>query len=158
MSKLRILAVTEGKEAWLNIATEVYSKKLKHFCDFEMVAIKPYKEARSQVSEKIVKESESILKKIDTKDVVFLCDLRGKQLSSLQLSQQLEKATVAHSSKPLVFVIGGAYGVDEGLLARAQYKIKFSEMTLNHHVAMVLLLEQLYRAFTIQKKIPYHNE
>ena len=67
MSKLRIVAVTEGKEAWLTEAMGLYKKKLKHFCEFEIVAIKPYKEARSQVSEKVSKESESILKKIARK-------------------------------------------------------------------------------------------
>ena len=101
--------------------------------------------------------SKLILKKIDTKDVVFLCDLRGQQCSSEAFSTKIEKSVVSFSNRPLVFVIGGAYGVDERLITRAEYKIKFSEMTLNHHVALVLLLEQLYRAFTIQKNIPYHN-
>lgn len=157
MSKVRIVAVTEGKEAWLTVAIDLYKKKLKHFCDFELIAVKPHKEARSQISEKITKESENILKKIEEKDVVFLCDLRGKQFTSEGFSQLIERSFVSFSNRPLVFVIGGAYGVDDCLLKRADFKIKFSEMTLNHHVAMVLLLEQIYRAFTIQKNIPYHN-
>ena len=59
---------------------------------------------------------------------------------------------------PKCFVIGGAFGADDALKSRAQFTLKLSDMTLNHHVALVSLLEQIYRAHTIIKNLPYHNE
>lgn len=157
MPQLKVLAVGELKEKWLTSFLETYTKKLKHFADLEMIAIKPYKEARDQVEDKLKKESESLLKQISTSDFVVLCDLRGKALSSPQLAEQFEKIFSHSGKKRLVFIIGGAFGVGEAVFQRADLKIKLSEMTMNHHVALAMLLEQIYRAFTIREGIPYHN-
>jgi 23S rRNA (pseudouridine1915-N3)-methyltransferase len=158
MAQIRVLAVGENKEKWLVSFLETYSKKLKHFCDFDIVAIKPYKEARNQIEDKLKKESESILKQINDSDYLILCDLRGKALTSPQLATQLEKAFSHSGKKRYVFLIGGAFGVGDEVLKRADLKLKLSEMTMNHHVALAMLCEQIYRAFTIRENLPYHNE
>jgi len=157
MASIKIIAVSEGKEEWLRAALEVYESKLKHFCKFEIVHVKPYKEARAAVQEKVKKESAAVLSKLTDKDHVILCEVKGKAFTSEGFAQQLEKNLTNYPNKTLTFIIGGAYGAGEELLSRAQEKLKLSEMTMNHYVAEVVLLEQIYRAYTIIKGIPYHN-
>lgn len=158
MPRIRIIAVTESKEKWLQIACDLYQEKIEHFCKCELVAIKPYKEARAAGQEKIKKETEAILKKIEDRDHVVLCDLLGKELTSLQFAKKMEKTLDSLGSRNIVFVIGGAYGVGDELRQRSQERIKLSQMTMNHYVAHTMLMEQIYRAFTIIKGLPYHNE
>lgn len=158
MARLRVLAVTENKEAWVQSATRLYEEKISHYCKLEIVAIKPYKEARANVQEKIKKETDALLKKIDERDHIILCDLKGKELTSLQFSEKLQKTIEAVGSRNITFVIGGAYGVGDELRKISPDRIKLSQMTMNHYVAHTMLLEQIYRAFTIIKNIPYHNE
>lgn len=158
MPQIRILTITENKEPWLLEAQKIYLKKINHFENFEITTVKPYREARAQGSEKMDRESESLLKKIDEKDYVILCDLEGKESSSTEFAQKIEHLLNHFSGRRWTFVIGGAYGVQQSVRDRADLRIKLSKMTMNHHVAQLFLLEQIYRAFTILKKIPYHNE
>ncbi len=158
MAQMQLLVVSDDKENWLALAQQIYEKKLNHFIKFEVVAIKPYREAREKVEEKIERETERILKKIDDKDYVILCDVEGKAMTSIEFSKKLSKLQEHFSSRRCTFIIGGAYGVSEAIKKRANDKISLSKMTMNHHVAQLFLLEQIYRAFTILKGIPYHNE
>jgi 23S rRNA (pseudouridine1915-N3)-methyltransferase len=158
VAQMQLLVVSEDKENWLALAQQIYEKKLNHFIKFEVVAIKPYREAREKVEEKIEREAERLLKKIDDKDYVILCDVGGKSITSLEFSQKILKLQEHFSSRRLTFIIGGAYGVSAEIQKRANEKISLSKMTMNHHVAQLFLLEQIYRAFTILKGIPYHNE
>ncbi len=158
MPQIRLLVVSDNKEEWLRSAQSLYVKKINHFENFEIVALKPYRQARAQTQEKIERESEQILKKIEHKDYVILADLDGKETSSLQFAEKIENLLSHFSGRRWTFVIGGAYGVSDKLRERADTKLKLSKMTMNHHVAQAFLLEQIYRAFTIIKKIPYHNE
>ncbi len=158
MAQMQLLVVSEDKENWLALAQQIYEKKLNHFIKFEVAAIKPYREAREKIEEKIEREAERLLKKIDDKDYVILCDVGGKAMTSIEFSKKLSKLQEHFSSRRCTFIIGGAYGVSEAIQKRANDKISLSKMTMNHHVAQLFLLEQIYRAFTILKGIPYHNE
>jgi len=157
MPALKVMAVGDGKEQWLSVFLETYGKKLKHFCDLELVAIKPFKEARHQVEDKLKKEGEAVLKQLSPTDYFVLCDLRGTSMTSEQWATKLENIFTHSGKKRLCFLIGGAFGVDGAVFQRADLKIKLSDMTMNHHVALAMLLEQIYRAFTIRQGIPYHN-
>ncbi len=158
MMQMQLLVVSEDKEQWLALAQQIYEKKINHFAKFEVIAIKPFREAREKVEEKVEREGEKILKKIDDKDYVILCDVDGKMMSSMELSQKILKLQEHFGSRRGIFVIGGAYGVSENVKKRANEKISLSKMTMNHHVAQLCLLEQIYRAYTILKGLPYHNE
>lgn len=158
MPQIRLLVVSDNKEEWLRSAQNIYNKKINHFESFEIITLKPYREARAQVQEKIERESEQILKKIEDKDYVILADLDGKELTSLQLAEKIENLLSHFSGRRWTFIIGGAYGVSDKLRERTDARLKLSKMTMNHHVAQAFLLEQIYRAFTIIKRIPYHNE
>jgi 23S rRNA (pseudouridine1915-N3)-methyltransferase len=157
VAQAKLLVVSDGKEEWQQIAQNKYQKKISPFIPFEIVVIKPFREAREQRDEKQLRESEKILQKIEAKDYVVLCDEKGKEYSSVDFSKRLLKIRENFSSRRLVFVIGGAYGASESLRQRADETICLSKMTMNHHVAQLFLLEQIYRAFTILNKIPYHN-
>ena len=83
-------------------------------------------------------------------------DLKGKQLTSEELSSLVERCGVKGNSN-IVFVIGGSLGLSDEVIKRADYKICFSKMTFPHQLFRVMLLEQVYRAFRIMKNEPYHK-
>lgn len=157
MGKLKVLAVTEARDKWLQAFVEQYEKKISAFADFEVVKIKPYKEARGISQIKNKREAESVLKKISDKDYVLICDERGKALTSLEFSKKIESLSEQLGSKDVVFVVGGAYGLAEEILERAEEKIQLSKFVMNHHLALAVLLEQIYRGYTIIRSLPYHN-
>lgn len=156
--QIQLLVVSEDKEEWLRFAQAQYLKKINHFCDFKIEKIKPFKEAREEINEKKQREAERVLKKISPKDYVILCDEKGAEFNSLRFSKNLQKIQEHYSNRRVVFVIGGAYGVDDTIKTRAQETICLSKMTMNHFVAQIFLLEQIYRGFMILKGLPYHNE
>lgn len=145
-----------AKEEWFNLAVATYVKKINPFINIEIVSLKSAKTDRDEAVYKKKLESEELLKKISNDDYVILFDETGKDFDSLQFAKQTEIA-LSTGKKRLVFVIGGAFGVSDEVKARAQIKVSLSKMVLNHLVAEVVALEQIYRAFTIIKRIPYHN-
>lgn len=157
MSSLRVLVVADHKNSWVEAAAQEYQTKLSYFCKFSLEIIKPLKMGRSDGIEKQKKESDLLLEKIKDKDFVILLDERGSTLDSKKFANKLEQLN-NDNPNPKTFVIGGAYGASDTLKERANLKIKLSDMTLNHHVALVNILEQIYRGFTIIKGLPYHNE
>lgn len=147
-----------SKEPWLTEAQQVYTKKLQGFTKFELVALKSPNLARGQQAQKSEVESELILKKLSGKERLILFDEKAwKPKSSVELSQKLVSEFEGAASK-FVFVIGGAFGFSDALKAKANLRISLSNLTMNHHVAQLMALEQLYRAFSIWKGLPYHNE
>ncbi len=103
------------------------------------------------------KEGEAILKKINPGDYLILLDDKGKEFSSTQFASYLE-GLFNQSLKNIVFVVGGAYGFSEAVYKRANAKLSLSKMTFSHQIIRVIFYEQLYRAFTIINKEPYHHE
>ena len=103
-------------------------------------------------------ESEMFFKFIKPEDLVVLLDEKGKSFSSLQFAQWMEKEGLSQSYKRIIFIIGGAFGVSDEIKKRARMTLQMGPWTLNHLVAQTVLLEQIYRAFTIIKGLPYHNQ
>lgn len=103
------------------------------------------------------KESESILKLLTPQDYLILLDEHGKQLSSEQLAEFIRQRA-NESAKSLVFLIGGAFGVDESLLQRANFTLSFSLLTFPHQLVRLILSEQVYRACTIIRNEKYHHQ
>ena len=123
---------------------------------FEEIEIKTEKTPRDQSQLKVNMESKKLLSKINKDDFLILFDEKGKKLNSIEFSKSIEK-TFMTGKKRVIFVIGGAYGVSDEVKNMADIKISFSDMVFNHLVAKIVLLEQIYRALTIIKNIPYHN-
>lgn len=106
--------------------------------------------------EQKVREARAIEKLLSPNDVVVLLDESGRALNSVAFAAYLEKQLLARV-KQLVFIIGGPYGFAPSLYARAQWRLSLSAMTFSHQMVRLFFIEQLYRAFTIQKGEPYHH-
>lgn len=155
--KIVFLSVQPGKSDWLPGLQEQYTKKISQFFKTEVLFVKTSSRTRSDAAAKKREESQELLEQLLPDDFVVLCDEAGRTLSSRQLASQLE-IWLRSGKKRIVFVIGGAYGLSEELKARGNFKLSLSALTMNHLVAHVVLFEQIYRANTILKNLPYHND
>lgn len=154
--KFVLYNLATAKEDWAVEATEMYKKKISFFMPLEIQTLKAKKSAREDSEFKKNEESELILKNLSADDYVVLFDERGSVLDSIAFSKKIENILLT-SKKRCVFIIGGAFGVNEDVRKRADFKVSLSPMVMNHLLAQIVSLEQIYRAFTIIKKIPYHN-
>ena len=102
------------------------------------------------------KESESILKTLDSGDFIVVLDDKGKEMDTMELAVFVEKRMNA-SDKKIVFVIGGAYGFTENVYKRANFKWSLSKLTFPHQLVRLILAESIYRAISVIKKEPYHH-
>jgi len=155
--KFVLLTIASAEEDWSTEAFDLYTKKISHFTQFEIINLKHKKISRNSAVEKIKADSESILANIKDDDFVILMDEKGKSFDSIQLSKKIENILLS-GKKRCVWIVGGAFGVDETIKNRAQIVVSMSTFVFNHLVAQVVLLEQIYRSFTIIKNIPYHNK
>jgi 23S rRNA (pseudouridine1915-N3)-methyltransferase len=101
-------------------------------------------------------EGERILGRIKETDVVLVLAIEGKMVDSIEFAKQIDHLST-YQSGDLVFVIGGSFGLSETVMKRANHKISFSKMTFPHQLMRLILIEQIYRAFTILKNHPYHK-
>ncbi|MGZ3743351.1 MAG: 23S rRNA (pseudouridine(1915)-N(3))-methyltransferase RlmH [Pseudobdellovibrionaceae bacterium] len=154
--KFILYNLATAKEAWAEEAAKLYAKKISYFHSFEVQSLKPKRSPREDATQKKKEESELILSVLNKDDFVILFDERGKSFNSIEFSKKLESIMLS-SKKRAVFIIGGAYGVNEEVRARAQLIVTLSPMVMNHLLAQTVALEQIYRAFTIIKNLPYHN-
>lgn len=155
--KLVLLTMATTSEAWSESAAQLYFKKIKAFYPLEALAIKPDKSARDDSQSRRDLDSKKILEKLSTDDYVVLLDERGKALGSRDFAKKVEIG-INSGKKRLVFIIGGPYGSNDELRARANWVASLSALTFNHLVAEVVFLEQLFRSVTIIRNIPYHND
>ncbi|MFA5934405.1 MAG: 23S rRNA (pseudouridine(1915)-N(3))-methyltransferase RlmH [Candidatus Paceibacterota bacterium] len=147
---MKILFITVGKQndSSLSEAVTDYTKRINNYFKTEWKIIP---------SSDIKKESENILKGIESDDYLIVLDERGKELSTIELADFIEKRMIA-SDKRIVFVIGGAYGVDEEVLQRANFKWSLSKLVFPHQIVRLILSETIYRAITVIKNEPYHHQ
>lgn len=154
--KFILYNLATAKEAWAEEVCGLYEKKISHFIPFSVQSLKAKKSAREDADFKRNEESELLLKNLSKDDYVVLFDERGSTFDSIQFAKKIE-GILGSSKKRAVFIIGGAFGVNEEVRQRADLKVALSPMVMNHLMAQAMGLEQIYRAFTIIKKIPYHN-
>jgi len=122
----------------------------------EWIEVKPEKITKDSHREKLLAmEGRSILKKFHPKDHIIVLDVSGKTYSSKALSNRIEQ--LSWKGDALCFVIGGPLGISKQILKQAQETLSLSRLTLTHEMSRVLLLEQLYRAFTIMRGEKYHK-
>lgn len=135
-----------------------YCKRLSRYISYKLIELPDVKVSKS-TSESVQKqkEGEQILSKIGESDYVVLLDERGKQYSSVEFADYLQKIMLS-GRKRLLFVVGGPYGFSEAVYNRADAKISLSKMTFNHEMVRLFFTEQIYRAMTILRHEPYHHE
>lgn len=136
----------------------LYEKRLKHYISLELKIIPDIKNAKNLNPDQVKhKEGELILQKLQKDDFLILLDEKGKELNSVGFASFLEKQFF-NSKKRIVFQIGGAYGFSKEIYERSDSKIALSKMTFSHQMVRLFFVEQLYRAMTIIKGEPYHNQ
>jgi 23S rRNA (pseudouridine1915-N3)-methyltransferase len=150
---VRILAIGKKHEAWVVDGIERYQKRLQRPFDMSWVLL-PHSAREGLVARQ--EESERILGRLDPSEFVILLDERGKLLDSPALSRQL--IGVLERSQLVTLVIGGAYGVDETVHARANLVWSLSPLVFPHQLVRLIGVEQLYRAQEIARGNPYHHE
>ena len=157
---MKILLIVVGKtdQKWLNEGIGQYAERLTHFTQFEMQVIPDIRNTRSMDPQmQKAREGEQILKLLQPSDDIYLLDDKGREMTSPQMSQWIQKRMV-QSTKRLVFIIGGPYGFSTDVYDRVPEHISLSRMTFSHQMVRLIFVEQLYRAFSILNNLPYHHE
>ena len=158
--KISIITVGKIKEKYFVNAIKEYTKRLSRYCDIREIEVSDEKcpENLSPADMVIVKnkEGDRILSKVSDQMYVIALAIDGKQLTSEGLSEMIDELGIRGKSN-IAFVIGGSLGLADSVLKRADYKLSFSKMTFPHLVARVMLIEQIYRAITLEKNIDYHK-
>ena len=156
--KIKLLTIGKTDNKHLIQLIEEYQNRLKHYIKFELEIIPDIKNVKnlSEIQQKD-KEGELILLKLQNTDQLVLLDDKGKDFSSIQFSQYLQKK-MNSGIKQLVLVIGGPYGFSDTVYKKSNGKISLSKMTFSHQMIRLFIVEQLYRGFTILKNEPYHHE
>ena len=157
--KITVIAVGKIKEAFFTDAVCEYKKRLSRFSDIEIVEVKDEKipENASLKETRLIleKEGAAILAKIPKASFKIAMCIEGRELSSTDLSAQLDK--IKSESSSITFIIGGSLGLSEKVKASADMRISFGKITLPHQLMRVVLLEQIYRAFKISAGENYHK-
>ena len=158
--KITLITVGKIKEKYFRDAIAEYAKRLSRYCKLEIIEVADEKtpDSASEALENQIKEKEGerILSKVPDSAYVVALAIEGKQLSSEDLADKMEKWNVNGISH-LVFIIGGSLGLTPKVLNRADFKLSFSKMTFPHQLMRVVLLEQIYRSFRIRNNEPYHK-
>ena len=158
--KITIVTVGKIKEKYLKDAIAEYSKRLSKYCKLEIVEVPDEKtpDNASEVVEESIrsKEAERILKHVKDDSFVITLEINGKQLTSEELADKIEKLGVQGPSH-ITFIIGGSIGLGKEVLAKSNFALSFSKMTFPHQLMRVILLEQIYRSYRIMNGEPYHK-
>jgi 23S rRNA (pseudouridine1915-N3)-methyltransferase len=145
-------------EVYVQSGFDVFIKRLKHYIKVKEVVIPDLKDRKHLNNEQIKeKEAALILDKLSAANYSILLDEKGKEFSSIEFAVFLQK-TINTGTRELYFVIGGAFGVAESVKHKVDLVVSMSRMTFTHQMIRLLFAEQLYRAMTILKNEPYHNE
>lgn len=158
--KLRILSVGHKMPAWVQTGVGEYLKRVQPMMTTQMVEIPPVKRTKNPSSAEIDKyktqEGQAILSARQSKEVLWVLDVKGKMLSTEALADKLKHAMT--DGVDVAIVIGGADGVSAEVLSSADFKWSLSDLTLPHPLVRVVLTEQIYRAMSIINNHPYHRE
>lgn len=149
---ITILAIGKKHEPWISPGLERYEKRLKAPWNLQWILL-PHSSLEGDRARQ--EESERLLSRIDTTDFMLLLDEHGKSLDSPAFSAMFERLQV--QSKRIVVVIGGAYGVNDELMKRADATVSLSSMVFPHQLVRLLLAEQVYRAQSIAAGTRYHH-
>ena len=153
--KISIVSPGKVREKWLRAGLDEYIKRLQRYSSVELVEVADFADQLTPGVAR-VREGKAILSRLKERPFVVALDQKGKEHSSEELAQLLPRWFEQGASE-IVFVIGGATGLDPAVLERVDYTISLSDMTFTHQMCRLILLEQCYRAFRIAGNEPYHK-
>jgi 23S rRNA (pseudouridine1915-N3)-methyltransferase len=156
--KLQFWSIGKNHEAYIKAGVEEFTRRIANYYPVEWVIIPPPKNA-GMMSEMDLKkkEGETILKWLSKEDYLVVLDEKGKQLTSEGLADFLQKRS-RDNVKSLVFLIGGAFGLDASVLQAARFRWSLSTLVFPHQLVRLILAEQIYRACTILRNEKYHHK
>ncbi len=157
--KITLICVGKIKEKFYREAIKEYEKRLSAYAKVSTLEINDEKlknENEAEISIVMEKEGKNILSKIKDNQFVITLEILGENVTSEKLASKIDNLALTGSSD-LVFIIGGSYGLSDEVKNRSNYALSFSKMTFPHQLMRVILFEQIYRAFKIIRKEPYHK-
>lgn len=159
MQRITVLCVGKLKEKFYADAAAEYIKRLSRYCKIEVVELQetrlPDDPSNAEIQRALAAEAAAIRARLEGGALVAMC-IEGKTCSSEELAKKLESFALEGKSR-VTFLIGGSFGLDEALKKEASWRLSMSPMTFPHHLARVMLLEQIYRACQIQEGTRYHK-
>ena len=160
MLSITLVCVGKMRETYYISAFAEYAKRLGAYCRFELVELPeqrlPERPSQKEIHAALEKEAQAIRARIPKGAAVIAMCVEGRLLSSEALAQQLAGYAAGGTSK-VCFLVGGSFGLDEGIKREASLRLSMSPMTFPHHLARVMLAEQIYRACTINAGTQYHK-
>ena len=164
MQRVILLCVGKLKEKFYAGAAAEYAKRLSRYCKLEIVELPevrlPENHSAAQIEGALLKEAENIRRKLPPSSRLIALCVEGRLRSSEELARTMAAwaaGTELGQEKRLVFLIGGSFGLHASIKAEAWAKLSMSPMTFPHHLARVMLLEQIYRAYQINGGTRYHK-
>jgi 23S rRNA (pseudouridine1915-N3)-methyltransferase len=156
VQKIRIFTFGKARQDFVKLGEAEYLARLKHYAKLEVVELKD--QSIKNTSEEVIKkrEAEQLLEALGSNRPLILLDSRGKQLSSPELAARFEEWQ-RQPNCVVSFAIGGALGFSADLLGKSDYTISLSRFTFPHQLVRVILVEQIYRALSINRGEPYHK-
>lgn len=157
---IKIIGVGKIKEKGTQSVIDEYKKRIQGFTKIEIIEVNdesiPANHSKAQDELILNVEGERILSKIKDKEFVILLDLHGKDYTSEAIASKIEE-TMTYQSSDITFVIGGSLGLSDQVVKRANLRWKLSSCTFPHQIVRLLIVEQIYRMFTIINHLPYHK-
>ena len=153
--KIKVISIAKQKFSSFQTAEEEYLKRCQRFAKIELSEINSSKLSKFQGLELANREAELITAKLNSNDFVIALDEYGKQFSTMELKGTFEK--LMQQSPNIVFIVGGPQGLAPDLLKRANLKLSLSKLTFTSEQSRMILIEQIYRVFSIIKGLPYHK-
>ena len=158
--RITVLCVGKVKETYFTEAVKEYAKRLSRYCRLEIAEVADEKTpdgaSQAQNRQIVTREGRRLLEKIPEGAHVIALAIEGRQPDSTEFAKQIEDLGIRGVSH-IVFVIGGSLGLGEEVMKRADAAVSFSRMTFPHQLMRVILLEQVYRAYRIMYREPYHK-
>ncbi|NCV38509.1 MAG: 23S rRNA (pseudouridine(1915)-N(3))-methyltransferase RlmH [Betaproteobacteria bacterium] len=152
---IKIISIGSQPQKEINQLIDSYTQKVSAYSKVEWINLQlKLKDKNIKIKKEL--ESQNILSKIDSNAFIVSLDEKGQTFSSVELSQQVEKIMLNHSN--INFIIGGADGLDQGILEKSNLVMSLSHLTLPHQLVKVFLIEQIYRSYSIINNLPYHRE
>lgn len=153
-----MVSVGKISSSWIQEGINLFESRIGKYIKFSSIIIPDIRNSKSLSKENIKEEEgKAILNNIQSSDLMVLLDEKGKEFTSREFSDWIQKQ-MNSGRKRLMLVIGGPFGFSNDVYNRADYKIALSKMTFTHEMAKLILSEQIYRAMTILKGEPYHHD
>ena len=160
MQRVTVLCVGKLKEKFYIDAAAEYVKRLQRHCKLELIELPeqrlPDDPSPAEIQKALRAEGDAIRERLPKGGAVIALCIEGKPCSSQELSRRMADLAV-QGKTPLTFLLGGSVGLDEDLKRRADWRLSMSPMTFPHHMARIMLLEQIYRAYQIADGTKYHK-